>query len=55
MSENQTNITKQANSKHLSGYGLALELAKKIRAQGQAKQTKSSTTRAKAQSKDAKK
>lgn len=55
MSENQTNTTTQANSKHLSGYGLALELAKKIRAQGKTEQIKSNTKQNATQTKEVKK
>lgn len=53
MSENQT--TTQVNSKHLSGYGLALELAKKIRAQGQAEQAKAKIKQNTKQTKEVKK
>ena len=53
MSGNQT--TTQANSKHLSGYSLALELAKKIRAQGIAEQAKAKTKQTTKQAKEVKK
>lgn len=57
MSENQKNTATQVKSSNesFSGYGLALELAKKIRAQGIAEQAKAKTKQTTKQAKEVKK